>query len=567
MTEKKQGAAPPAPSAKDQVAMIPMAVLARNPRNPRKHFDKVKLAELTESVRRQGVLQPILVRPKADGYELVAGERRWKAAQAAGLKEIRAVVREMDDDTAFEASVVENSHREDVNPVDEAAAFAAYLKGSKEKDPVSTLAAKVGHPPAYIKRRLALNGLIGPAREALADGRMPLGSGLQMARLPEPVQKKLLPALRREEYSFRALGWELERIVCDLGDAPFDKSECAKCASNGGNEQDLFGQAENLQGSCLRPECYNRKRAEHIRAVRAKLEAEGRELSPESAVSGTRHEQINGQYGSKVPRKKVQEKCLACDYFRTVVDAENGEVKELCLRPRCAAALAGGAKGSARDDDGSGYGRQNTGSLAQERREAAQGYATAWLAKVWAEEVMGDGGKTVQPGRYPQMLAWGLESAGHTYSYGGRYSGRGQLMEWLGMGEEYDIGVDARRPVNELLACLGAIGFYDHAKKPLTNPIVAAETRKRAAATFPVTELFLQAHLALNVQKIAKELGVKVPPQRGEAIKAILAAKLPAGSLTANLAKAFGVKAGKPKKQPAKKEARTNGKARKEAAG
>lgn len=261
----------------DQITMLSVATIARNPRNPRKHFDKEKLAELTESVKRHGVLQPVLVRVLADGYELVAGERRWTAACEAGLAELPAIVRELDDDAAFEISVIENSHREDVNPADEAAAFAEYMKRSKygDADAVQQLADKIGHPPAYVKRRLALNGLIAPAREALAGGAMPIGTAMQMARLPQPLQKKVHAELRGEEYSWREVRWSVGRLLCELARAPFDKAGCAKCGHNGGNEVDLFGESETYDGRCLKPECFQRKLAEHVKATQARLKAEG----------------------------------------------------------------------------------------------------------------------------------------------------------------------------------------------------------------------------------------------------------------------------------------------------
>lgn len=543
----------------DQVTMLSVAAIARNPRNPRKHFDKDKLAELTESVRRHGVLQPVLVRPLADGYELVAGERRWTAARQAGLTEISAIVRDLDDDQAFELSVIENSHREDVNPADEAAAFGEYLKRTKraDKDAVAELAAKIGHPPAYVRRRLALNSLVGPAREAVADGRMPLGTALQMARLAEPLQKKLLPDLKREDYSWRSMDWEVHRLLCDLSEARFDRAECKACPQNGGNEQDLFGQAHQYDGRCLKPECFNRKLSDHVKAVRAKLEAEGRKVATEGQYNKWRYQSafLNDPHNDKLSRKVFKEKCAACDQLLIRVDPESGEVEERCLRPACARSLMRKERQSGGGNSPSTAAASERHNLAPERKRRAEDYAAAWLAKTWAEAVIGDGNAKLEQARYPQLLAWALQTVGHGYVYGGAHGARGQLEDWLGMDGHKPLTPDAR-PVNEMLAMLGALGFYDCAPKPLTNQAVSKEVRARAAASFPLTEDFLEAHLAANVQRIAKELGVKVPPQRGEAIKAILAANLPAGTLTPDLAEAFGVKVAKASKPAGKKDAK-----------
>jgi ParB family chromosome partitioning protein len=113
----------------DDLRRIPVALIDRNPRQPRSHFDDDTLASLADSVRERGVLQPVLVRPLAGGrYELVAGERRWRAARLAGLPEIPALVRERDDSETLEVALIENMAREDLNPVEEARACAALVE-------------------------------------------------------------------------------------------------------------------------------------------------------------------------------------------------------------------------------------------------------------------------------------------------------------------------------------------------------------------------------------------------------------------------------------------------------
>jgi ParB family transcriptional regulator, chromosome partitioning protein len=112
---------------------IPIGALRFNPRQPRKYIDPEGLKELTESVRRHGVLEPILVRPVGESYELIAGERRTKAASKAGLKSIPAVVLEVDDAQALEIAVVENLQREDINPVEETDAILSLLSSRLER--------------------------------------------------------------------------------------------------------------------------------------------------------------------------------------------------------------------------------------------------------------------------------------------------------------------------------------------------------------------------------------------------------------------------------------------------
>jgi ParB family chromosome partitioning protein len=117
--------------AKDEedLRRLPVELVDRNPRQPRTSFDDEAIAALSESVRERGILQPILVRPVPGGrYELIAGERRWRAAQLAGLEEIPALVRERDDAEALEVALIENMAREDLNPVEEARACAALVE-------------------------------------------------------------------------------------------------------------------------------------------------------------------------------------------------------------------------------------------------------------------------------------------------------------------------------------------------------------------------------------------------------------------------------------------------------
>ncbi|MDX6666608.1 MAG: ParB family transcriptional regulator, chromosome partitioning protein [Solirubrobacteraceae bacterium] len=117
------------PLESDDLRRIPVDLVDRNPRQPRTNFDDDTLKGLADSVRERGVLQPVLVRPLAGGrYELIAGERRWRAAQLAGLEEVPALVRDRDDAEALEIALIENMAREDLSPVEEARACAALVE-------------------------------------------------------------------------------------------------------------------------------------------------------------------------------------------------------------------------------------------------------------------------------------------------------------------------------------------------------------------------------------------------------------------------------------------------------
>lgn len=116
-----------AETGNESEAVLSISEIVRNPNQPRKTFDEDKLAELADSIRQNGVLQPILVRRKGQKYEIVAGERRYQASKLAGLKEIPAVVREIDDDKVFQLALIENLQRSDLSPIEEAKGYKQLL--------------------------------------------------------------------------------------------------------------------------------------------------------------------------------------------------------------------------------------------------------------------------------------------------------------------------------------------------------------------------------------------------------------------------------------------------------
>src|SRR5436305_5373006 len=155
---------------------VPLDLITANPRQPRRHFDEATLAGLAESVRRRGVLQPVLVRPVAGGtYELIAGERRWRAAQLAGLDVIPALVRETDDAQALEVALIENMAREDLNPVEEARGCAALVEelGLTREE----VGRRIGRSRVAVSNLMRLLDLPDEALALLEDGTLTEGHG------------------------------------------------------------------------------------------------------------------------------------------------------------------------------------------------------------------------------------------------------------------------------------------------------------------------------------------------------------------------------------------------------
>jgi ParB family chromosome partitioning protein len=155
---------------------LAVELIAPNPAQPRRRFDEEALEGLAASLRERGVLQPVLVRPRAGGrYELVAGERRWRAAQLAGLDRIPALVRAHDDATSLEVALVENMAREDLNPVEEARAVAALVEelGLTREE----VGRRVGRSRVAISNLLRVLDLPDEALALLAEGRLTEGHG------------------------------------------------------------------------------------------------------------------------------------------------------------------------------------------------------------------------------------------------------------------------------------------------------------------------------------------------------------------------------------------------------
>jgi ParB/RepB/Spo0J family partition protein len=188
------------PDALGELRRIPLAQLVESPWNPRKHFDPAKLAETAESLRVNGQLTPITVRPwfnhsrtgapVGERYEIGAGHRRFRAAQQLGLASLLAVVRPLDDVAFLELLTIENKQREDVTPLDEAAGFKLLME--KAGYDVAKLANRIGLSTKYVYDRLKLLQLIPQARAFLEDGTITAGHAILLARLTPKDQQRAI---------------------------------------------------------------------------------------------------------------------------------------------------------------------------------------------------------------------------------------------------------------------------------------------------------------------------------------------------------------------------------------
>ncbi len=193
------------PGGAQELRELPVELIAANPKQPRRRFDEDALQGLAESLGERGVLQPVLVRPKPGGtYELVAGERRWRAARLAGIERIPALVRTHDDAEAIELALIENMAREDLSPIEEARACAALVEelGITREE----VGRRVGRGRVAVSNLLRLLDLPDEAIELLQDGALSEGHGRALLLVEDHgARASLARAAVREGWSVRTV--------------------------------------------------------------------------------------------------------------------------------------------------------------------------------------------------------------------------------------------------------------------------------------------------------------------------------------------------------------------------
>lgn len=264
--------APPHPDRKPpqlDVKLIPLHGIVPDPNNPRRHFDEIVNRELAESVKTQGVMQPIMVRPytcetKGIKYMVVFGHRRLWAARAALLDEIPAIIREMSDDDALELQVIENLQRADIHPMHEAMAF----KSMHQRLTTEEIAHRIGKGKTYVRTRLRLNHLTPEFQHIFLDGHINFETAYELTRASESVQAHILKESCKY-FKPGQDGWKITNLAKliqegerTLDAAPFatddeqlyaEMGACGKCPHNSGVNE-LFSDVSARV--CNNPGCY-----------------------------------------------------------------------------------------------------------------------------------------------------------------------------------------------------------------------------------------------------------------------------------------------------------------------
>jgi ParB family transcriptional regulator, chromosome partitioning protein len=347
---------------------VSLSLLSESKTNPRRTFEEIALKEMAESIRTQGVLSPLLVRPLTEnGFEIVAGARRYRAAQMAEQETVPVRIVHLSDAAALEAQLVENLIRAEIHPMEEAQGFRALLDLDDPKYSIEQIAAKVGKTPAFVASRLKLTDLVPPAVDAFYADEIGVGHALLLAKLPADQQEAALSACFKEVYNNGAKParillpvrnlqfWIDSNILLVLKDAPFNKRDaqlvsaadsCADCSKRTGHNKVLFGDDLGRQGDrCTDPTCYQAKVQAHIaKTIAAKPELvqisnayggqkEGSPVLPRNKYTAIRDDKPKSKDEAKRPEYKV------CKFTAEAIITDGsdvGTIHKVCANPSCA---------------------------------------------------------------------------------------------------------------------------------------------------------------------------------------------------------------------------------------
>lgn len=534
------------------VTWIPLGFIHESPTNPRKHFDQAKLDELAETIRVQGVLEPILVRPRGKGdsahYELVFGARRVRAAKKAGLESIPALVRELGNLEVLELQLVENGQRDDITALEEGETFK-LLRDRHGKTP-EQIAERVGKSKATVHARLKLTELAPKARKLLADGKLTASVAVLVARIGDPKRQDKaageLTSWARGDgpVGFRRAKEIVERgFMVELKGAPFaltdaellpEAGPCSTCKHRSGNQVEAFGEAAGGRADvCTEPPCFQRKReAANARAL-ATAKASGRQVLEGAAAKKAFHSYggVNEQLYVKLddvcyddPKYRHYRALLGktAPDVAIVTISPKGDVVELVPKAKLAAALK--AKGhifAVRDR------RARAGGVKASKAEKRKRFK-----KAVAQRAIADIGRAARKAQGPEISFWRFVAAGlvrecwhetlkeavgarQTKAPAGKpkrisvhASVHDMLVNWV---EHQESVAPLRELVVELIARRAAVSHWYHEREGYGDGLRAA------AALYKVSLPQLERELAGGLQRLAKARGRKATTKKASA--------------------------------------------------
>jgi ParB family chromosome partitioning protein len=355
------------PNITTEYRSLPLANLNESANNPRRTFDPAGLNELAESIRTQGLLSPLLVRPRGpQSYEIVAGARRYRAAQLAGLESVPVRIAELSDAQAIEASIVENLLRADVHPMEEASGFRALLNMEEPKYSIEQIAARTGKTPVFIAARLKLTELVPAVVEAFYRDEIGTGHALLLAKLQPAQQEEALKACYQEQFtsnnkSKRILlpvrqlqSWIEHNILLELASAPFSKDDaqlvpeagaCVDCPKRTGHNTLLFAEiGAGHPDSCSDPKCYSAKVEKFVQqtiAAKPRLvqisTAYGTQKEGSATVPRNKYVEIHSKKPTN-PKHRNWPEYKTCKFTTEAIiteGSEKGEIRHVCANAEC----------------------------------------------------------------------------------------------------------------------------------------------------------------------------------------------------------------------------------------
>ncbi len=202
----------PSGEASRMLLKLGIEEIHRNPKQPRQYFDKVKLHELADSIKVNGILQPLVVRKSENGYEIIAGERRWRAAQEADLKHVPCIVQSVSDEEILELALIENIQRDDLSPIEEASAYR--MMADEFSLTQEEIAHKVGKSRVAVANILRLLQLPLSIQELVTQGKLSMGHSRALLPLPEEhVQEQLAQEIIKADLSVRQTENKVRHIL------------------------------------------------------------------------------------------------------------------------------------------------------------------------------------------------------------------------------------------------------------------------------------------------------------------------------------------------------------------
>ncbi|WP_419616535.1 PRTRC system ParB family protein [Thiolapillus sp.] len=322
----------------EQFLHVPVALLqVKEGFNHRRYFDEAALNDLAEDIRRNRIAQPLVIRPNEDKtvFYIIAGERRYRAAQIAGLTNVPCIVRLVSEAEAYAISVSENAQREDVSAAEQAViAHRAVGLSDGDREEACRL---LGWSRKKLNARLLLLHCDKSVLSAVAERKISIGHAELLAGLPKELQAQTLPSLIDKGVTVAQLKEHLGRYAYRIDSAAFDTADCAKCQHNSAQGNDLFGESIG-DGRCLNQSCFNEKTAQWIEAKKAEAADEYGVVYLETEKPADQRVYLVRD-GLKGVGREQYATCQSCARYGALMLTEKGREGKLetgvCFDPAC----------------------------------------------------------------------------------------------------------------------------------------------------------------------------------------------------------------------------------------